>query len=221
MTMPKYRKIPVVIEAVQWDGTETAWAQICAFATSCVVQKDSSGGLLIGTLEGAMRADLGDYVILGVKNEMYPCKPDIFKLTYEAVTEDIPPATVPSRDNYPESQGQAMLMDDGHPPRRDAVFRYLLRRVSPIEWRIDGGKDPIHISGIFVVGRAVINSAWAQGSPDLIKTSQALRGLEGHHVTLEDDEYRWHSGNSLMILGPNFFTVLVEPGSDLEGICVI
>jgi hypothetical protein len=42
-------------------------------------------GFKIFTLEGTMRADIGDYIIRGVEGEFYPCKPDIFKLTYEEV----------------------------------------------------------------------------------------------------------------------------------------
>ena len=60
----KYRKKPVVIEAYQTD-TE----------------------LDIHTLEGIMHASVGDYIITGVHGELYPCKPDIFKETYELVEE--------------------------------------------------------------------------------------------------------------------------------------
>jgi hypothetical protein len=62
--MAKFRKKPVVIEAVQHLGNEP---------------------LFIETLEGKMRADPGDWIITGVKGERYPCKPDIFAVTYEPV----------------------------------------------------------------------------------------------------------------------------------------
>lgn len=42
----------------------------------------------IETLEGVMTADIGDYIIKGVKGECYPCKPDIFHMTYEEISED-------------------------------------------------------------------------------------------------------------------------------------
>jgi len=83
----KYRKKPVVIEAVQlrWDN----WEEMCDFAG---VGKLEDGkpqgahlngdlnviGLLIPTLEGVMKAEQDDYIIKGVKGEFYPCKPDIF-----------------------------------------------------------------------------------------------------------------------------------------------
>lgn len=88
--MPQFRKKPVVIEArkslsyldfgdiQQWitdNGGE-------AFAD----QKDCGPAfLVIRTLEGDMRADVGDYVIKGVKGEFYPCKPHIFEASYDAV----------------------------------------------------------------------------------------------------------------------------------------
>jgi len=69
----KYRKKPVVIDAVQWfkDGDHPAVTDIG----------------LIGTLEGVMQVTPGDYIITGVKGEHYPCKPDIFEMTYEPVEQ--------------------------------------------------------------------------------------------------------------------------------------
>ena len=76
--MAKFRKKPVVIEA--WKNTlendMPDWVK-----DSLVEVQD--GALIIGTLEGDMRADVGDWVIQGVKKEVYPCKPDIFAATYE------------------------------------------------------------------------------------------------------------------------------------------
>lgn len=48
---------------------------------------DNGDHLVIKTLEGDHRADIGDYIIQGVKGELYPCKPDIFEMTYEEVTD--------------------------------------------------------------------------------------------------------------------------------------
>ena len=63
--MAKFRKKPVIIEAYQTDRE-----------------------LDIPTLEGIMHADIGDWIITGVKGEQYPCKPDIFEQTYEPVVEE-------------------------------------------------------------------------------------------------------------------------------------
>lgn len=92
----RYRKKPVVIEAVQvpvWDGTSS----IVRFVDECVaIAEWCSGsshmmdppagvksGIHIPTLEGTMIASPGDWIIRGVQGEFYPCKPDIFAATYE------------------------------------------------------------------------------------------------------------------------------------------
>lgn len=89
--MSKFRKKPVVVEAVQlrWD----TWNEICEFVgvgkledgkpEGC--QDGEHIGLNIPTLEGLHHASENDWIIKGVKGEFYPVKDDIFKLTYEAV----------------------------------------------------------------------------------------------------------------------------------------
>lgn len=79
--MAKYRKKPVVIEAVQWTGENVE--EIEAFIGGGFSM--TSSGLFIVTLEGEMFASLDDWIIRGVKGEFYPCKPDIFEATYEPV----------------------------------------------------------------------------------------------------------------------------------------
>jgi hypothetical protein len=88
--MPKFRKKPIVIEAVQWDGTDVALDTIERWAGSAPGPDDCgvsvwNGDLFVGTLEGEMRANPKDWIIRGVKGELYPCKPDIFAETYEQV----------------------------------------------------------------------------------------------------------------------------------------
>lgn len=82
----KFQKKPVVIEAVQWFGWNTV--EISDFMeNSPVFESDVDGNswVVIRTLEGDMKASKGDWIIKGVRGEFYPCKPDIFDLTYEAV----------------------------------------------------------------------------------------------------------------------------------------
>jgi len=82
----KFRKKPVVIEAVRWNGTEDRWAEILKWTKGQVQAISCHGrGLAIETLEGRMVASDGDWIIRGVKGEFYPCKPDIFEATYESV----------------------------------------------------------------------------------------------------------------------------------------
>ena len=83
----KYRKKPVVVDAVQFDGTDAS----CDWLLPQLIEGSigrSVNKLHIKTLEGTMTADIGDYIIKGVNGEFYPCKPDIFEKTYEKVIEN-------------------------------------------------------------------------------------------------------------------------------------
>ena len=85
--MPMFRKRPIVIEAVQWNGLdEQAVADFVGTDRDLVTNHE--GAMFIQTLEGKMRADTGDWIIRGVKGELYPCKPDIFDATYEGIHGD-------------------------------------------------------------------------------------------------------------------------------------
>lgn len=83
--MPKYRKKPVVIEAVQWTGENAT--EMSLFIGRSDIGRWYNGTLVlpIETLEGQITANPGDWVIKGVKGEFYPCKPDIFDATYDLV----------------------------------------------------------------------------------------------------------------------------------------
>ncbi len=78
----QYRKKPVVIDAVQWDGGNRD--EVFNFAGKFAEFGDSTG-MIIKTLEGQHIASVGDYIIKGVNGEFYPCKPDIFEKTYDKV----------------------------------------------------------------------------------------------------------------------------------------
>lgn len=93
ISMKKYRKKPVVIEAVQWNGKNfdecmNFMGEHCGnkiayedYEEKCLQSKT----LTIKTIEGNMIASKDDYIIKGVNGEFYPCKPDIFEKTYEEV----------------------------------------------------------------------------------------------------------------------------------------
>lgn len=82
----QYRKKPVVIEALKWEGDNLIEiADFCGSAWSMEQTCTHGEMLIIKTLEGQHMAKVGDYIIKGVKGEFYPCKPDVFELTYEAV----------------------------------------------------------------------------------------------------------------------------------------
>ena len=92
----KYRKIPVVVDAIEWTGENQR--EMFDFLTNYEKTDDYmsasgehfiidhnvvKGGLVIKTLEGEHIASIGDYIIRGVAGEFYPCKPEIFEKTYE------------------------------------------------------------------------------------------------------------------------------------------
>ena len=81
--MAKFRKKPIVIEAIQWDATEKTLEWLSAADGQESHQVNLKGGVYIKTLEGKMLANRGDWIIKGVEGEIYPCKPDIFEMTYE------------------------------------------------------------------------------------------------------------------------------------------
>ena len=91
----KYRKKPVIIEAFRWTGDENQtedpiWV-IKAIKDKTIGFANSGTPFVklnIFTPEGVMTANRGDYLIKGIKGEIYPCKPDIFEKTYEFVEDD-------------------------------------------------------------------------------------------------------------------------------------
>lgn len=83
--MAKYRKKPVVIEAVKW--CKENYEEVLSFLPKELRCFSEHSELNIKTLEGIMRVSEGDYVIKGVNGEYYPCKSDIFEKTYEKVEE--------------------------------------------------------------------------------------------------------------------------------------
>ena len=76
----RYRKKPIVIEAIQWTGDNPDeildWSGLHAGQLWVAIE----------TLEGTMKADIGDWIIKGVQGEFYPCKPDIFEATCKPIT---------------------------------------------------------------------------------------------------------------------------------------
>ena len=88
--MGRFRKRPVEVEA--WEFTREAlkstdsWVRLYGNELHLISQY--AGEVLyieLDTLEGTMRANIGDYIIKGIQGEFYPCKPDIFKATYEEI----------------------------------------------------------------------------------------------------------------------------------------
>ncbi len=82
----KFKKKPVTIDAIQWNGKNTE--EVLKFlGESLTININADDDFKINTLEGTMTASVGDFIIKGVKGEFYPCKPDIFEQTYDAAQE--------------------------------------------------------------------------------------------------------------------------------------
>lgn len=83
----KYKKKPVIIEAIQFEDTAERICELSEFMGGAHVNYEDKNNpyVPIETLEGTMRASVGDYIVKGVNGEFYPCKPDIFEKTYEKV----------------------------------------------------------------------------------------------------------------------------------------
>ena len=98
----QYRKKPVVIDAIELKFSTESQDEIIQWSNN-TIQKGLDGGLRIPTLEGIMVANTGDYIIRGIKGEYYPCKPDIFEMTYELAS------TLPQQeisDNTPKEENK-------------------------------------------------------------------------------------------------------------------
>ena len=88
----KYRKKPIEVEAMQYtNDTYEALMQLQEFLPlkelTILYKEPNNPKIVIPTLEGDLYASIGDYIIKGIKGELYPCKPDIFEATYERVKE--------------------------------------------------------------------------------------------------------------------------------------
>ena len=94
--MAKYRKKPIEIEAFKWTGDinqteDPIWIVEAIKKGDAWVHEDSINGAIemrIKTLEGVMTANKGDYIIKGIKGEIYPCKSEIFEMAYEAAEKN-------------------------------------------------------------------------------------------------------------------------------------
>lgn len=88
--MPKFRKKPVVIEAVQFGGVEDIPKifKFCPTAKSQINVETMETRFIIPTLEGDHICSRGDWIIRGIAGEFYPCKNEVFQLSYERVDND-------------------------------------------------------------------------------------------------------------------------------------
>ena len=152
-----WRKKPVTVLAAQWfcNGHCPPWAQASV--------KECGTHIEISTLEGVMRGDPGDWILRGVKGEIYPCKPDIFEATYE-------PASVPTSDEQKPVKIKPLEWGDHHDGGLQAVpaglVRYRVHRNGD-DWYLNhdhmgkGGKEAAQADY-----EARIRSALVDGGPN-------------------------------------------------------
>lgn len=143
----KYRKQPVEIEAFQYDGDlmnsdgeyyVPEWALNAFDNGELYFNSDKKPGqLYVRTLEGDMLVNVGDYVIQGIHEELYPCKPEIFKRTYEAADE---PRTVYTRwvpDEVVKIYDEAGLIEELKGVSKEDLRKYYASAVSAYELNTD------------------------------------------------------------------------------------
>ncbi|MCD4751906.1 MAG: hypothetical protein K8R40_02425 [Anaerolineaceae bacterium] len=95
MEPKRYQKLPVIVKAMQWDGSKESAIQIVEWMGYMVPSADY---FLIKTLSGIVKLSVGDYVIQGVAGEFYPCKSDIFNETYREVLGMVMMNIIPCRN---------------------------------------------------------------------------------------------------------------------------
>lgn len=83
--MAKYRTKPCEIEALEWTGNFDREMSLFVFGNATIKGTKAPYEMVIHTLEGDMKASIGDFIIKGLRGEFYPCKPDVFHKKYELV----------------------------------------------------------------------------------------------------------------------------------------
>ena len=145
-----YRKRPVVIEAVKWEGTN--WEEMNEFIQprglwwlkdgSLVSNVNPVQPLVIRTLEGNHEAQVGDWIIKGIRGEYYPCKPEIFQATYELASDGVRPVmrSLPSDGELWSAirtlltQGEAIYQDFKYKPYEEYSARVDVAARERIDW---------------------------------------------------------------------------------------
>ena len=119
----KYKKKPIVIEAVQWTGNLTEIQGFCPMAKMIGV---TNTALCIPTLEGDHTAEEGSYIIKGVKGEFYPCAEAIFHMTYDEVQLDSDPLSDTDGGSWePPFEYQQKLMEELEQVKENSEIAWL------------------------------------------------------------------------------------------------
>lgn len=109
--MPLFKKRPITVEARQFSGKNYIDLRNWMMKYDCPVYA-SEDQIVIETLEGEMTASIGDWIIKGVRDEFYPCKPDVFEQTYIG-GGDITAQTVAELIEVVDKHGQSVIETNG------------------------------------------------------------------------------------------------------------
>ena len=176
MKAKEYRKKPVVIEAVQWTGENMG--DILGFFGGAALREGQD--IIIGTLEGEMRAVPGDWIIRGVKGEHYPIKDEIFRETYEPTSQPAPTADDLIRSSVVEP-ARSILAAEEH-AEKAIPFPRLRQRLFDAEAKLAALAASQPAPALDVTG-AASNSHQA----DLLTAGAQQEPVAWLH--------RWHDGN--------------------------
>jgi len=175
----KFRKKPVVIEAVHWLGSSSQFETVLDWASKAKLpmeHRPDDGVIFITTLEGVMCAARGDWIIKGVKGEIYPCKPDIFAATYEPAASPAPPDDVEAvaQRDYRQTVDRLNRTGDGEMALADLINRLRAGETC-------SGNEP----GLSVLQRAANDAAallTTCRAPDEAAERRIVEWLRGHEA---------------------------------------
>lgn len=162
--MARFRKKPVVVEAITFEelvkhGKLNGGNMVSGMPWSFdykgyPITHENDNCYLVPTLEGTMRFDRGDMLITGIKGEIYPCKPDIFAMTYDIVDADNPPA--------PDTSGR--LMDEEYAVI--ALTGEVWKQLDAIPDLHDADADSMETK-LAAIQQCILARAGARANPDL------------------------------------------------------
>jgi BMFP domain-containing protein YqiC len=166
----KYRKKPVVIEAVQYGPYRAPSVDLLLFldGSGATLTED---GIIIPTLEGDHLARIGDFIIKGVHGEFYPCKPDIFEKTYGPVEQVIIAQYLDERDEWDALQEVAVELEQAE---SDNIL--LIARIEELEAELAKATDFVaEVGNGFKFGQSLVD--WA--NLHVLKARTLLAELKG------------------------------------------
>lgn len=164
MPIEQFRKYPIRVEAILWDGTNID--EIQEWCKDAYLPSDEAGTVIIQTLEGNMAGHVGDWIVKGAVGEFYPVKPDAFTATFGPWSSD----PLETGVTYVDGESWQSLMDDlDAPPDPEQVskLRKLFEENPPWSDNVEG--DYLEASKRAVELAAKYVEQWTKENPELAK----------------------------------------------------